>query len=76
MYSSETGQALKAERNPPCLTRLWLDKWAEIVSADVEMRDESAQSFLERQTESPLFRATALRNLLAILNDTNGRDGA
>lgn len=76
MYSSETGRALKAERNPPCLACLWLDKWAEIVSADVEMHDESAQSFLKRHTESPLFRATALRNLLATLNDTDGRDGA
>lgn len=43
------------------------DKWAEIVSADVEMCDESAQSFPKRQTQSPLFQATSFRNLMSIL---------
>ncbi len=67
MFSSETGQALNTERNPLYLASLWLDEWAAIVNADVQMHDESALSFLERQTESPLFQVTAFRHLLAIL---------
>lgn len=39
------------------------------VSADVEIHDKGAQSFLKRQIEGPLLQATAFRNLLAILND-------
>lgn len=74
MFSSETGQTLEAERNPRLLACLRFDKWAEIVSADVEIHDESAQCFLERQTEGPLFRATA--NLQPVLNDVQDRDGA
>lgn len=49
MFSSGTGRALRTN----CLTCLWFGKRAEIVSADLESRDESAPSFLESKTQGP-----------------------
>lgn len=64
MFSSEAGWALRTN----CLTYLWFGKRAEIVSADVESHDESAQSFLESRTQGP-GRRDGADNVLSLTTE-------